>query len=79
MGGLVKSGNYVHDAACAIAESVRQNAVATAASSAAGQVTVNNAEIAYARAVIASCTANNNSAGKEAFQTLLRSLGTGGS
>jgi replication-associated recombination protein RarA len=81
MGGLVHTGSTVvtHDVACQKAESTRQSAVAGAASSAAGQVVVNNAEIAFARAVIASCIANNSSAGLEAYQSLLRALGTGGS
>jgi hypothetical protein len=74
MGGIVKSGVYAHDLACAIAEGIRQNSVAGATS----QVVVNNAEIVYARAIVASCKANNNGAGAEAFQTLLRALGTGG-
>lgn len=79
MGGIVKTGNIAHDNACYLAESTRQSTVAGATQNAAGQVTVNNAEIAYARAVIASCAANNNNIGKEPFQTLLRALGTGGS
>jgi hypothetical protein len=78
MGGIVKSGNLAHDAACAAAESLRQSATASVAMSAAGQVILNNAEIAWARAVIASCKANNNGIGAEPFQTLLRTLGTGG-
>jgi hypothetical protein len=78
MGGLVKSGVAAHDAACAVAESTRQSAVAGVASSAAGQVLVKNAEIAYARAIVASCKANNNGIGAEPFQSLLRALGTGG-
>jgi hypothetical protein len=78
MGGRILSGNYVHDQACLAAESTRQSAVAGAASSPAGQVVVNNAEIAWARACIASCKANNSAVGAEAFQTLLRALGTGG-
>ena len=80
MGGLVKiGGGSAHEIACYKAESTRQGAVAGAASSAAGQVVVNNAEIAFARAVIASCIANNSNVGLEAYQTLLRALGTGGS
>ena len=79
MGGLVKTGNYAHDLACAVAEQARQSAVAGVTMNPAGQVTSNNAEIAFSRAVIASCKANNNGVGTEAFQTLLRALGTGGS
>ena len=79
MGGKVTTGVIAHDNACYIAESKRQSAVFGVASSAAGQVVVNNAEIAWARACIASCIANNNSVGAEPFQSLLRALGTGGS
>ena len=79
MGGTIRTGNAAHDSACYLAENTRQSAAAAATQNAAGQVTVNNAEIAWARAVIASCTANNNGIGKEPFQTLLRALGTGGS
>lgn len=79
MGGLVKSGNYAHDLACTAAEASRQAAVATVTMNPAGQVASNNAEITYARAVIASCKANNNGIGTEPYQTLLRALGTGGS
>lgn len=78
MGGVVKTGNLAHDNACFLAEGVRQASVAGATSNAAGQATVNNAEITWARAVVASCKANNNSIGAEPFQTLLRALGTGG-
>jgi hypothetical protein len=78
MGGVVKTGNTAHDAACSVAEGVRQAAVAGVAMGAAGQVASNNAEIVYARAIIASCVANNAGAGAEAFRTLLRALGTGG-
>lgn len=78
MGGVNKSGNVAHDAATVAAESVRQAAVAGAAQSAAGQVVVNAAEIAWARACVASCVANNQGFGKEPYIALLRALGTGG-
>lgn len=78
MTGKVQSGNYAHDVACALAEGVRQASAAGATSNAAGQVTINTAEIAWARSIIASCKANNNNVGMEPFQTLLRALGTGG-
>jgi hypothetical protein len=78
MGGVVKSGNLVHDAACSLAEGVRQAAVAAVTQNAAGQVTSNNAEIAYHRAVIASCKLNNSAIGLEASMSALRALGTGG-
>jgi len=79
MGGVVKSGNYAHDTACAVAESVRQAAVAAVTQNAAGQVASNNAEIVYHRAVIASCKANNGGAGMEASLSALRSLGVNSS
>jgi hypothetical protein len=78
MGGKVQTGNLAHDSACVVHESTRQAAVAAAAQSPAGQLAVNNAEIAWARGVIASCKANNSNVGMEPFQTLLRALGTGG-
>ncbi len=78
MGGLTRSGNLVHDTTCNAAEGTRQVAAGAATQNAAGQATVNNAEITWARACVASCKANNNSAGAEPFQTLLRALGTGG-
>jgi hypothetical protein len=43
--------------------------------SAAGQVSFNAAEIAYNRACLASCRANNNGIGQEAFLAALKSLG----
>jgi replication-associated recombination protein RarA len=78
MGGTIHTGNLAHDLACQKAESSRQSTVAAATQNPAGQVTVNNAEIAWARACVASCQANNGNAGMEAFQSLLRALGTGG-
>ncbi|HEY2229774.1 MAG TPA: hypothetical protein VGI22_18955 [Xanthobacteraceae bacterium] len=78
MGGKITSGNYAHDAACGIAESVRQSATAGLTMNAAGQAASNAAEIAWARAVIASCKTNNGGAGQEAFTSLLKTLGTGG-
>jgi len=78
MGGKIQTGNQAHDLACSIAESTRQGAVAGVPSTPAGQVTVNAAEIAWARSVIASCVANLGGQGREPFIQLLRSLGTGG-
>ena len=75
MGGLVKSGNLVHDNACNLAEGVRQGAVAGNPS----QATVNSAEITWARACISSCNSNNGGVGTEPFRRLLVALGTGGS
>jgi hypothetical protein len=79
MSGRIKTGITSHDTALAVAESVRQSAIFGAAQSAAGQAVVNTAEIAWARACIVSCNANNGGSGVEPFQTLLRTLGTGGS
>src|SRR5262249_2339999 len=79
MGGKIQTGNIPHDQACAIAEGVRQAALIGVTQNAAGQVTSNNAEIAYARAVVASCVTNNGGQGAEPFRSLLRALGTGGS
>ena len=78
MSGRIKTGVTAHDTALAVAESVRQSAVAGVAQSAAGQAVQTTAEIAWARACVASCVANNGGFGAEPFQTLLRSLGTGG-
>ena len=75
MGQYAKSNNLVHDAACNLAESVRQVTAAAVAQSPAGQAALNTAEITWARACIASCKANNNSQGVEAYLSLLRSLG----
>jgi hypothetical protein len=74
LGGKITSGNYAHDQACSVAEGVRQASVAGATS----QQTITNAEIVWARAIVASCKINNGGSGAEAFQTLLRALGTGG-
>jgi hypothetical protein len=70
-----KTGNASHDSACISAEGVRQVAVAAASTQAA----VRTAEIAFYRAVRASCIANNGYAGVEAAINALRELGTGGS
>jgi hypothetical protein len=78
MGGRIVTGNFAHDSACAIAEATRQVSVAAVTQNAAGQVASNAAEIAWARAVIASCKANLAGQGAETFQTLLRALGSGG-
>jgi hypothetical protein len=75
MGGIVKTGVVAHDNACYLAEAKRQSDVVGVASSAAGQVVMNNAEIAYHRAIVASCRANNNSQGLEASLAALKQLG----
>jgi hypothetical protein len=69
---IIKTGNVAHDNAIAAAEATRQVAVAAAASQAA----VRTAELAFYRAVRASCLANNNAAGIEQANTALRELGT---
>ena len=78
MGSHVHTGVIAHDTACNVAEATRQGVQATAAQSPAGQASLNAAEIAWARACVASCNTNNGGTGKEPFQTLLRALGTGG-
>jgi hypothetical protein len=75
MGGIVKSGNTAHDAACLAAENTRQNAVIGVASSPAGQATYNAAEIQYHRSVVASAKTNLNGSGVEASLSALRNLG----
>src|SRR5262249_14925609 len=75
MGGVVKSGNFAHDAACLAAENTRQQTVAGVAQSPAGQASYTAAEIAYHRAVIASAKANNSNNGLEASLSTLKALG----
>jgi len=75
MGQFAKSHNPTHDTACNVAEATRQAVQATAANSPAGQVALNNAEIAWARACIASCKLNNASQGMEPYIAVLKSLG----
>ena len=77
MGYALRTGKTAHDLACLTAEGARQGLTA-AAQSAAGQLVVNTAEIAWARAMVVSCDTNNQGFGKEPYVTLLRSLGTGG-
>jgi hypothetical protein len=64
--------NFVHNKTVTTAEGVRQTAVAAAAGSRSAIIT---AEIAFHRAVIASCFANNNSAGLQPSMQALRDLG----
>jgi hypothetical protein len=78
MGGVVKSGNVAHDAACLAAEVTRQNAVIGVASSPAGQVVMDNAERAYHRSVVASAKLNLAGSGVEASLSALRALGVSG-
>jgi hypothetical protein len=69
-----RTGVAAHDAAIYVAEVARQIAITPGASAAV----VRAADIVYARAVRASCIANNNSSGVEQFTAMLRELGTGG-
>jgi hypothetical protein len=73
--GTIQSGNKAHDSVVAVAEGARQTAVAAAGSN---QAAVAASEIVFYRAVLASCLANNNSAGAGCAITALKSLGTGG-
>jgi hypothetical protein len=76
MGGLNKTGvNAAHDAALQSAEQARQAAVVGVPNSPAGQVTMNNSEIAFHRAIVASCRANNSNVGLEGSLSALKSLG----
>jgi hypothetical protein len=75
MGQYSTSGKSAHDTACNTAESTRQSTAATVAQSPAGQVALNNAEIAWARACIASCKLNNGGHGQEPYINVLKSLG----
>jgi hypothetical protein len=67
----IKTGVVAHDNAVNAAEGVRQTAVAAAASQAA----VRTAELAFYRAVRASCLSNNNAAGVEQANNALHELG----
>ena len=78
MGGFTKTGVAACDQACILAEGIRQAAVAGVTIKAAGQVVANNAEIAFCRAFIAFCKANNNSQGMKAYIKVLKALATGG-
>lgn len=69
----IRHDNKIHEAACSVAESSRQAAVAAAGSSGAAVVA---AEVAYYRAVIASCKANSLPFSN--FTQALINLGTGG-
>jgi len=71
MGGIVRSGNVLHDAACLQAELTRQSSVAGSPT----QTVYNAAEITYHRSVIASCKQNNSNFGYEASLSALKSLG----
>ena len=67
--------NFVHSQAVTKAEGVRQQAVAAANGTVA---TIRTAEIAFHRAVVSSCIANNNGAGLQPAMQALRELGVTG-
>jgi hypothetical protein len=71
---IIQHDNKIHQAACVAAESNRQVAVAAANGSAA---IVKAAEVAFYRAIVASCQANNLPFAN--FTYALQNLGTGGS
>jgi hypothetical protein len=70
--GWTKTTNLSHEAAMAAAEGVRQVALAAATV----QTTARNADIAFARAGVASCKLNGINPTQ--FITQLQELGTGG-
>jgi hypothetical protein len=70
---VIRSDNKAHEIVCSTAESNRQAAVAAAGSSAAA---VRAADVAFYRAVIASC--KTNSLPFSNFTYALIDLGTGG-
>jgi hypothetical protein len=69
-----RTGVTAHDAQIYLAEMARQVSQTAGAS----QAVVRAADIVYARAVRASCVANNASSGVEQYTAMLRELGTGG-
>jgi hypothetical protein len=69
------SGNKTHDDTITKAEGVRQQAVLAANGNVA---TIRVSEIAFHRAVVASCQLNNNSAGLQPSMQALRELGVTG-
>ena len=79
MGTHVRSGNQVHDQACNLAYGTLQGVIAAAPNSPSGQAQVTAGEIVWARACLTSCRTNNGGQGAEAFISVLKSLGTGGS
>jgi hypothetical protein len=67
--------NFTHNVTVTKAEGVRQQAIVAAAGNVA---TIRTAEIAFHRAVVNSCIANNNSAGLQPAMQALRELGVTG-
>jgi hypothetical protein len=72
-----QSPNQVHNGVVALAEGVRQTAVAAAAASNSQSAAI-TAEIAFYRAVLTSCRANNNNSGTSGPMTALKALGVTG-
>jgi hypothetical protein len=68
---VIKTGKVAHDAALLSAEQTRQQSIVPGAS----QATCKAADLAYARAALASCIANNNGSGAAQFSAMLRELG----
>jgi hypothetical protein len=68
---VVKTGVKAHDDALLAAEGARQ--VSVTPTSTAAQVRA--ADIAYARACLASCLTNNNGSGAAQFQHMLKENG----
>ena len=66
-----KTGVLAHDTAIANAEIARQNSAPTGSS----QATYKSADLAFARAALASCLSNNNGSGAALYTAMLKSLG----
>jgi hypothetical protein len=66
-----KTGVKAHDDAIALAEVQRQNAAPPGSS----QATYKSADLAFARAALASCLANNNSSSATQYTQMLKTLG----
>jgi hypothetical protein len=67
--------NFTHNVTVTKAEGVRQQAIVGAAGNVAS---IRTAEIAFHRAVVSSCIANNNGAGLQPAMQALRELGVTG-
>jgi hypothetical protein len=71
MGAVIKTGNKVHDAVLLAAEATRQSTIVPGISMA----TARAADLAFARAALASCIANNGGSGAAQFTQMLRENG----
>jgi hypothetical protein len=67
-----KTGNFVHDTICNLAEGLKQTSIAAAGNN---QVAVNAAMVTFYRSVVSSSRANNNSSDIATALFALRSLG----